>query len=65
MKMTAGAMRALERLGCPVGGLTAAVVLDEAADLARLEDTMPGRTSVFARASADAMELCDWIRAAR
>jgi hypothetical protein len=56
-----GAVRALDRLGVPLETLTRAAVLDDAAYFCRLEDTMPGRTGVFARASADAMELYDWL----
>jgi hypothetical protein len=58
-----GAKRALNRLAEQGKPLSPAVVLEEAAHFARLEDTMPGRTGVFARASADAMELYDYITA--
>lgn len=61
-RLTDGATRALGRLGLPLDTLTAAAVLDDAAWLARMEDTLPGRAGVFARASADAMELYDWLK---
>jgi hypothetical protein len=62
-RLTAGALRALERLGSPLENLTPAIVLDDAARFCRMEDALPGRTGVFARASADAMELHDQMGA--
>jgi hypothetical protein len=61
-EITPGMTRTLERLGKPLEELNLAEVLDYAAWAAHMENTMPGNTGVFAKASADAMELYDLLK---
>lgn len=59
--LTEGAARALDRIDKPLPAVAAAEALDYAAWACHMEDTMPGHTGRFAKASADAMELYDHL----